>query len=120
MKENVPISISTNVVKQSIRKLDPLYLAKNNVVMFIVEVGFAIASIGGLFPSIWSQFILKDSTFYFQLAAILLVTIWFATFSEAIAEYQAKASVDFLRTLEREILARKLEDGKDVMVNLQA
>ncbi|MBM3897170.1 MAG: potassium-transporting ATPase subunit KdpB [Thaumarchaeota archaeon] len=116
MKENVPISISTNVVKQSIRKLDPLYLAKNNVVMFIVEVGFAIASIGGLFPSIWSQFILKDSTFYFQLAAILLVTIWFATFSEAIAEYQAKASVDFLRTLEREILARKLEDGKDVMV----
>jgi K+-transporting ATPase ATPase B chain len=117
MKENIPTwIINAKVIKQSVEKLDPRYLAKNNIVMFIVELGFAITFVAGLFPSISSQLILKDSTFYFQLAAILLITIWFATFSETIAEYQAKARVDFLKTLEREVLARKLEDGRDVLV----
>jgi len=117
MKQSVPTSIiNRNVFRQSIEKLEPLHLAKNNPVMFIVEVGFTITLIIGLFPSISSQFILKDPIFYFQLAAILLVTVWFATLSEAIAEYQAKARVDFLKTLERDVLARKLEGGKEVVV----
>ena len=117
MKQSVPTPIiNRNVFKQSIEKLEPLHLAKNNPVMFIVEVGFTITLIIGLFPSISSQFILKDPIFYFQLAAILLVTVWFATLSEAIAEYQAKAKVDFLKTLERDVLARKLDGGKEVVV----
>ncbi len=117
MNQSVPTSIiNRNVFRQSIEKLEPLHLAKNNPVMFIVEVGFTITLIIGLFPSISSQFILKDPIFYFQLAAILLVTVWFATLSEAIAEYQAKARVDFLKTLERDVLARKLEGGKEVVV----
>ena len=117
MKQSPPTSImNRNVFRQSIEKLEPLRLAKDNPVMFIVEVGFAITIIIGLFPTISSQFILKDSIFYFQLAAILLITVWFATLSEAIAEYQAKARVDFLKTLERDVLARKLDDGKELVV----
>ena len=117
MKENVPASIiNKNVLLQSIAKLDPRYLAKNNLVMLIVEIGFAIVLTTALFPLIPAEFIRRESSFYLQLAIILIATVWFATFSEAVAEYQAKARVDFLRTLEREVLARKIVDGKEVIV----
>ena len=117
MKENVSASIiNKNVLLQSIAKLDPRYLAKNNLVMLIVEIGFAIVLTTALFPLIPAEFIRRESSFYLQLAIILIATVWFATFSEAVAEYQAKARVDFLRTLEREVLARKIVDGKEVIV----
>ena len=117
MKENVSASIiNKNVLLQSIAKLDPRYLAKNNPVMLIVEIGFAIVLTTALFPLIPAEFIRRESSFYLQLAIILIATVWFATFSEAVAEYQAKARVDFLRTLEREVLARKIVDGKEVIV----
>ena len=117
MKENVSASIiNKNVLLQSIAKLDPRYLAKNNLVMLMVEIGFAIVLTTALFPLIPAEFIRRESSFYLQLAIILIATVWFATFSEAVAEYQAKARVDFLRTLEREVLARKIVDGKEVIV----
>jgi K+-transporting ATPase ATPase B chain len=51
-------------------------------------------------------------------AIILIITVWFATFSEALSEAQAKARVDSLRSLEREVSARKLvgEGKKELIV----
>ncbi len=107
------------VMVGSLTKLKPYYLAKNNAVMFTVEVGFLLVfAIGLALPTIPKEFANQTSIFYYEVAVILIVTVWFSTFSEALSEAEAKARVDSLRSLEREVSARKLVgDGKkEVMV----
>jgi K+-transporting ATPase ATPase B chain len=102
----------------SITKLDPRYLAKNNPVMFTVEVGFIIVLAIGFLPSnISIEFVNQSNTLYFQIAIILILTVWFATFSESLSEAQARARVDSLRNLEKEVSAHKIiNDEKEVTV----
>jgi potassium-transporting ATPase ATP-binding subunit len=107
------------VIVASLTKLNPYYLAKNNAVMFTVEVGFLLVfAIGLTLPAIPKEFASQTPIFYYESAVILIVTVWFSTFSEALSEAEAKARVDSLRSLEREVSARKLVgDGKkEVMV----
>lgn len=115
MAQNKNSIINVQVLKDSVLKLNPLYLAKNNAVMFTVEVGFLIVLGIAFFPSI-SEFVNQTKTFYFGVAGILILTVWFATFSEALSEAQAKAKVDSLKNLEKEVLAKKLENGNEVEV----
>lgn len=115
MAQNKNSIINVQVLKDSVLKLNPLYLAKNNAVMFTVEVGFFIVLGIAFFPSI-SEFVNQTKTFYFGVAGILILTVWFATFSEALSEAQAKAKVDSLKNLEKEVLAKKLENGNEVEV----
>jgi K+-transporting ATPase ATPase B chain len=51
-----------------------------------------------------------------EAAIILILTVWFATFSESLSENQARARVDSLRALEKEVSARKISHGKEVVV----
>jgi len=107
------------VMVGSLTKLNPYYLAKNNAVMFTVEVGFVLVlAIGLVLPTIPKEFASQTQVFYYEVAVILIVTVWFATFSEALSEAQAKARVDSLRNLEKEVSARKLvgEGKKEVIV----
>ena len=107
------------VILGSLTKLNPYYLAKNNAVMFTVEVGFVLVfAIGLALPTIPKEFASQTPIFYYEVAIILIVTVWFATFSEALSEAQAKARVDSLRSLEREVSARKLvgEGKKELIV----
>jgi len=107
------------VMVGSLTKLNPYYLAKNNAVMFTVEVGFLLVFFTGLaLPSIPKEFASQTQVFYYESALILIVTVWFSTFSEALSEAEAKARVDSLRSLEREVSARKLvgEGKKEVVV----
>ncbi len=96
-------------------KADPRYMAKNNSVMFTVELGFFIVFFISLFPGISKTFVLENQIFYLESAVILILTVWFATFSESLSEAQAKARVDSLKNLEKEVTARKLEYGKEVI-----
>ena len=113
--------LDSKVLIDSIRKLDPVYLARNNAVMFTVEVGFVIVLIIGLFPGLSSsQYITQAPNFYFEVSLILILTVWFATFSESLSEAQAKSSVESLRRLEREVTARKMVGGKEVVVSSSA
>jgi high-affinity K+ transport system ATPase subunit B len=41
-KNSIVSAISTKVILDSLTKLDPRYLAKNNPVMFTVELGFLV------------------------------------------------------------------------------
>src|SRR6476661_1830578 len=109
-------SIDTKVILDSILKLDPRYLVKNNPVMFTVEVGFLVVFFISLFPGISKTFVLENQVFYVESAIILILTVWFATFSESLSEAQAKARVDSLKNLEKEVTARKMEHGKEVVV----
>lgn len=109
-------TISGKVILDSIVKLNPRYLAKNNAVMFTVEVGFLVVIAIALLPGISKEYVSKNQTFYLETAVILIITVWFATFSESLSEAQARARVDSLRNLEKEVSARKIVNDKEVMV----
>jgi len=109
------------VMVDSLTKLNPLYLAKTNAVMFTVEVVFLVVLAVGLgLSSIPKVYASQSQVFYYESAAILIITVWFSTFSEALSEAQARARVDSLRSLEKEVTARKLvgegESKKEVIV----
>jgi K+-transporting ATPase ATPase B chain len=104
------------MVTKRVTKLDPRYLAKNNAVMFTVEVGFIVVLIIALFPGISGEFVRHNQVFYLETAVILILTVWFATFSESLSEAQARARVDSLRNLEKEVSARKIVNDKEVTV----
>ncbi|MBB1137932.1 potassium-transporting ATPase subunit KdpB [Myroides sp. WP-1] len=95
-------------IKEAFVKLDPRTLCKNPV-MFTVEIGTAIV----LGVCIW---VLTGETnqgsfgYNFTLFAILLLTLLFANFAEAIAEARGKAQADSLRKTREETPAT-LEDG---------
>ena len=111
-------SANKKVILDSITKLDPRYLAKNNPVMFTVEVGFIIVLLIAFLPSnISIEFVNQSIILYFQTAIILILTVWFATFSESLSEAQARARVDSLRSLEKEVSAHKIiNNEKEVTV----
>jgi K+-transporting ATPase ATPase B chain len=110
--------INKRVIVDSITKLDPRYLAKYNPVMFTVEVGFiALLVIASLPSNISIEFVNQSRVLYFQTAIILIITVWFATFSESLSEAQARARVDSLRYLEKEVIAHKIiNNEKEVTV----
>lgn len=115
--KNTLESLNTKVILDSITKLDPRYLAKNNPVMFTVEVGFFVVLAIALLPAnISIEFVNQSKALYFQTAVILILTVWFATFSESLSEAQARARVDSLRNLEKEVSAHKIVNDKEVIV----
>ena len=59
----------------------------------------------------------KIPSLYLESAIILILTVWFATFSESLSEAQARARVDSLRSLEKEVTAHKIvNDEKEITV----
>jgi K+-transporting ATPase ATPase B chain len=98
-------------IKQSFVKLDPRIMIKNPV-MFCVEIGTAIM----LFVSAYS-FIKSDQGspgYNIALFIILMLTLLFANFAEAIAEARGKAQADSLRKTREETPAKVWIDGKVV------
>lgn len=95
--------------KQSFVKLNPKLMFRNPV-MFTVEIGTFVM----LIVSLW---ILSGESsqgsfgYNFTIFLILLLTLLFANFAEAIAEARGKAQADSLRKTREETPA-KLADGK--------
>ncbi|MDE3143469.1 MAG: potassium-transporting ATPase subunit KdpB, partial [Bacteroidota bacterium] len=101
--------------KQSFIKLNPKIMFRNPV-MFTVEIGTAVM----LIVCIW--ILLGDKTqgsFIYNLIVflVLLITLLFANFAEAIAEARGKAQADSLRKTREETPAKKLVNNKIEMVN---
>jgi K+-transporting ATPase ATPase B chain len=89
---------------------------KQNPVMFTVEAGFFLVLAIAIFPGVSTEFVSQNQILYIEAAIILLLTVWFATLSESLSEGQARARVDALRSLEKEVSARKIVHGKKVTV----
>lgn len=104
------------MLTDSVTKLNPIYLAKKSPVMFAVEVGFFLILAIGLLPNMSLELVNENRVFYIEISIILIATVWFATFSESLSESQARAKVDSLKNLEKEVLAKKLVDGKEISV----
>jgi len=95
-------------LKQSFVKLNPKIMFRNPV-MFTVEIGTSIM----LIVSLWTLSGVQGQGgfgYNFTVFLILLLTLLFANFAEAIAEARGKAQANSLRKTREETPA-KLEDG---------
>lgn len=112
-KSMLTSAIVGNAIKDSFVKLNPIAMMKNPV-MFVVEVGTAVVLLMTLFPGYFDA---KDSIgFNLTVFLILLFTVLFANFAEALAEGRGKAQADSLKKSKREITANKVVgDGVKVV-----
>ncbi|HEY9862567.1 MAG TPA: potassium-transporting ATPase subunit KdpB [Candidatus Obscuribacterales bacterium] len=89
-------------------KLDPRYMIKNPV-MFVVWLGTIITALLVLNPNLFGTVQGENNRFFnFLVTVILLFTLLFANFAEAVAEGRGKAQADSLRSTKAETTARKL------------
>jgi K+-transporting ATPase ATPase B chain len=98
----------------SFTKLDPRHQF-HNPVMFVVEIGAAITTIGWLIQVFSGEPLgggNEPAWFTFTVASWLWLTVIFANLAEALAEGRGKAQADALRATRTETVA-KLRDGGD-------
>jgi len=111
--------LSPRVLVDSIVRLSPVSLLANPV-MFIVEITFFIVSAMAIDPqAFYPVAAASERTFYIEVAIILLITVWFSTLSDSLAETQARMTANSLRTLETEVMSKKIAsdaDGKKSIV----
>lgn len=114
MKPDTPASLFQKEqviasVKQSFVKLDPRVMIKNPI-MFAVELSTLLM----LPVTLYSAFSTEQGSFAYNawVFFILLITLLFANFAEAIAEARGKAQADSLRKTREETPAKLLVDGK--------
>ena len=108
-------SLVREALRESFVKLNPRLMFRNPV-MFTVELGTLVM----LAVTVYSFSNTDQGSFGYNLAVflILLVTLLFANFAEAIAEARGKAQANSLRKTREETPARKLEaNGQTVMVS---
>ena len=102
-------ALMQTALKQSFIKLDPRVMVRNPV-MFTVEIGTLVMAYVTIYSFSHSG---QGSTLYnFFIFIVLLLTVLFANFAEAIAEARGKAQADSLRKTREETPAKVvLENG---------
>ena len=106
-------AMSSKTLADSLVRLNPILLTANPV-MFIVEVTFFVVTAMAIYPQGFLPVASpSERIFYVEVAAILLVTVWFSTLSDSLAETQAKNTASSLRKLETEAMTKKIvsEEG---------
>ncbi len=105
--------IMTRAIWESFVKLDPRVLVKNPV-MFVVEIGFAITLALSVDPLIFGGVRHPGQRAYnMTVAVILLITILFGNFAEAVAEGRGKAQADSLRKAKTDLTANRRKSSGD-------
>ncbi|MCL5318828.1 MAG: HAD-IC family P-type ATPase, partial [Thaumarchaeota archaeon] len=100
--------ISGKILLDSIVRLNPRSLVANPV-MLVVEITFFIVAAMAIYPQgFYPVASLSERTFYVEVSIILLITVWFSTLSDALAEQQAKNTASSLRKLESEVQCKKI------------
>ena len=100
--------LTLQVLIDSFARLNPKMLI-GNPVMFLVEITFFLVFAMAIYPQgFYPVASLSQRPFYITVAVILLLTVWFSTLSDALAEKQAKNTANSLRKLETEVPAKKL------------
>jgi potassium-transporting ATPase ATP-binding subunit len=102
-----------NLILESLRKLNPVYVAKNPV-MFIVEIGTIIT----LYLTLERVFTGRSFGYELGITVLLLLTVLFATFAESVAEARGKAQAASLRAARADTPARRvLANGAEETVS---
>ena len=99
-------------VKEAFLKLDPRIQLRNPV-MFLVWIGTIVTALLTINPNLFGPSPDKNPVVFNGLITIILLfTILFANFAEAVAEGRGKAQAESLRATKSDSLARKLSpDG---------
>lgn len=100
----------SSAVKASFTKLNPAQLIKNPV-MFTVEIGTAIMLFVTVYIALSGDKTQGSLAYNIVITAILLLTILFANFAEAIAEARGKAQAESLRKTRQETPAKVVRRG---------
>jgi K+-transporting ATPase ATPase B chain len=103
-----PKLVSRKVFIDSLVRLNPFRLIANPV-MLIVEITFFIVAAMAIDPEGFPRLAnVSLQIFYAEVSLILLITVWFSTLSDALAESQAKNTANSLRRLEMEVSSKKI------------
>lgn len=106
-----------NSIKQSVRKLDPRTMIKNPV-MFLVEICTTImAAVTILSIASKGSAVLGHFGYNLTVFIVLLITLLFANFAEAIAEARGKAQADSLRKTREDTPARVIRGNSETIVS---
>ncbi|CAM4197402.1 potassium-transporting ATPase subunit B [Bacillus manliponensis] len=103
--------IIVNALKQSVLKLNPKQMVKNPI-MFVVEIGFFITLILSLVPSLSSN---VPMWFNVVVTFVLLFTVLFANFAEALAEGRGKAQADSLKQSKQDVMANVVKEKGEIV-----
>ncbi|MBV9356384.1 MAG: potassium-transporting ATPase subunit KdpB, partial [Chloroflexi bacterium] len=96
-------------------KLDPRWMWRNPV-MFVVEVGAVLTLMLTISPTIFGG-AAATSGYNLVVTIILILTVWFANYAEAVAEARGRAQAATLRRTKKETPARRVRsDGSIEMV----
>jgi potassium-transporting ATPase ATP-binding subunit len=106
-----------NAIKDSFIKLNPKTMLKNPV-MFVVEIGFAITLFLTFFPNVFTEQETNIRLYNAIVSVILLITVLFANFAEAVAEGRGKAQAESLKKTRKDTKAKLLDkSGNTRIVN---
>ncbi|OZI12611.1 K(+)-transporting ATPase subunit B [Bacillaceae bacterium SAS-127] len=98
-------------VVESFVKLNPLIMIKNPI-LFVVEIGAIFVLLMIVAPSLFEA----EGRFGYNLAVflILLFTLLFGNFAEALAEGRGKAQADSLKQTKKDTVAHKVQKNGDI------
>jgi K+-transporting ATPase ATPase B chain len=106
--------ISKKTILDSVARLSPASLISNPV-MLVTELAFFIVGAMAIDPAAFYPVAsVGERAFYVEIAIVLLITVWFSTISDSVAETQARITANSLRKLETDVQSKKLvtkEDG---------
>ncbi len=105
-------SMVAEALKQSFIKLNPVTMFRNPV-MFTVEVGTAIMLAVTVYTAISADNSQGSFAYNLTVFLILLFTLLFANFAEAIAEARGKAQAESLRKTREETKARVVTNNSE-------
>src|ERR1035437_1472388 len=95
---------------RAVLKLDPRWMIRNPV-MFVVEIGALLTLMLTIDPQIFGG-LSVSRTYNAVVTIILVVTVIFANYAEAVAEGRGRAQAAALRRTRKETSAKKLSQPK--------
>ncbi|MFY0252910.1 potassium-transporting ATPase subunit KdpB [Chitinophaga sp. 30R24] len=119
MKQNnklFPRELVMVSLQQSFVKLHPKWMIKNPV-MFTVEIGTAVMLIVALYAFVTGNRDQGGVAYNWAVFIVLLLTVLFANFAEAIAEARGKAQAESLRKTREETPAKKIDLVGEIFTN---
>jgi len=103
----------TEAIRDSFVKLNPKMMVKNPV-MFLVEIGTLVMLVLSIYLLFKPDAIQGSFMYNFSITLVLLITVLFANFAEALAEARGKAQAETLRKTRQETPANVLLPNGDV------
>jgi K+-transporting ATPase ATPase B chain len=109
-------SLLGTAIKQSFVKLNPALMVKNPV-MFTVEIGTAVMLAVSIYQAVTNDLSQGALWYNITIFSILLITVLFANFAEALAEARGKAQAESLRKTREDTPAKKVNIVGEIFLN---